>query len=240
MKKAIIVGASSGIGREIALVLAKNGYQLGLIARRSELLTNLQSELQTKSYIRCTDITKIPQSMLSLEKLIEEMESVDLIILNAGVGYINPEMEWIKEQETIEVNVMAFAALANVAIKYFLSKRAGHLVGISSVAAIRGMGGSTYGASKAFVSNYLEALQHKIFKQGLAKEIVVTEIIPGFVDTAMAKGEGLFWVAPAEKAALQIYRAIERKCEKVYITKRWVLVAILLKLLPKYIFKRIF
>ncbi|MBF0206619.1 MAG: SDR family NAD(P)-dependent oxidoreductase [Oligoflexia bacterium] len=240
MKKAIIIGASSGIGKALAILLSQNDYQVGLISRRAELLLNLQSQLKRKGHVKVMDITQFPQSMTLFEELIQEMGGVDLVVLGAGVGYINPELEWKKEQETIEVNVMAFAAMANVAMKHFLSMGCGHLVGISSIAAIRGSGGSTYGASKAFVSNYLEALQHKIFKQGMAKEIVITEILPGFVDTAMAKGEGLFWVAPVGKAAEQIYNAIKNKKDCAYITKRWVLVAMLLKILPRFIYKRLF
>lgn len=114
----------------------------------------------------------------------------------------------------------------------------GQLVGISSIAAIRGDGDApAYSASKAFVSNYMEGLRKKVTKLGLI--ITVTDIQAGFVDTAMAKGDGLFWVASPQKAAQQIYNAIERKRKHVYITKRWRLVGWLMKAMPAFIYDRI-
>jgi len=127
--------------------------------------------------------------------------------------------------------------MANVATKHFLEQRAGHLVGISSIAALRGSGGApAYNASKAFVSNYLEGLRQKFFH--LKLPIVVTNVKPGFVDTAMAQGEGLFWVAPPEKAARQIYKIIKARRTHAYVTKRWRLIGLLLKLMPNYIYNR--
>lgn len=237
MKKAIIVGASSGIGKELAKVLAQNTYAVGLTGRRSELLTALQSELTTQSYIKAFDVSQTDAAILALTELIREMEGVDLIVLSAGVGFINPEFEWEKERATIETNVAGFAAMANVAVKHFLERGSGHLVGISSIAAIRGAGdAAAYNASKAFVSNYLEGLQQKFTK--LKLPVVVTDVKPGFVDTAMAKGEGLFWVAPPEKAARQIYDVIKERRSHAYVTKRWRSIGLLLKLMPSYIYKR--
>jgi short-subunit dehydrogenase len=108
---------------------------------------------------------------------------------------------------------------------------------ISSIAAIRGSGAApAYAASKAFMSNYLEGLRIKAFKTGLP--IVVTDIQPGFVDTAMAQGQGLFWVAPPNTAALQIYKAIERKAKHAYVTRRWSIIGWLLKALPDFLYYR--
>jgi short-subunit dehydrogenase len=123
-------------------------------------------------------------------------------------------------------------------MKQFIKQGSGHLVGISSIASIRGgRAAPSYNASKAYESNYLEGLRQKV--KNMALPITVTEIIPGFVDTAMAKGEGIFWSAPPHKAAVQIFEAIGAKKSKAYITKRWSVIAWFLKLLPSFIYERL-
>ncbi|MBM4056548.1 MAG: SDR family NAD(P)-dependent oxidoreductase, partial [Planctomycetes bacterium] len=205
MKKAIIIGATSGIGRELAKILSLNNYVVGMAGRRTELLSNLQREI-SGSYIKRIDVAESEEAITFLKELIQEMGGMDMIVISSGVGFINPELDWKQEKETIDVNISGFAAIANAAFKYFSNQGSGYIVGISSIAAIRGSGEApAYNASKAFVSNYLEGLRQKANKSGIA--ITVTEIQPGFVNTAMAKGEGLFWVAPPEKAAHQIFKA---------------------------------
>jgi len=139
---------------------------------------------------------------------------------------------------TIKTNVSGFAALVNVAMHHFTERGSGHLVGISSIAALRGGRESpAYNASKAFESNYLEGLRQKVRKSRLP--ITITDIKPGFVNTAMAKGEGIFWAAEPERAASQIYHVINRRKSSAYITRRWALVAWLIKLLPGFIYERL-
>lgn len=237
MRKAIIIGASSGIGKELAKVLSQNGYVVGLTGRRVELLTALQSELAAQSYVKAMDVSQTDEAIGQLTELISDMDGVELIVVNAGVGFINPDLEWEKEKTTLETNVLGFAAMANVAVKHFIEQKAGHLVGISSIAAIRGAGGApAYNASKAFVSNYLEGLRQKCAQ--LKLPITVTDVKPGFVDTAMAQGEGLFWVASPEKAARQIYRVIKARRTHAYVTKRWRVVGLLSKVVPNYIYNK--
>ena len=237
MSKAIIIGASSGIGRELAKILAHDGYTLGLVGRRVELLNALQQELPAQSFVRQVDVSQTSEAMGHLEALIGEMRGVDLIIISAGVGFINTELDWEKEKVTIETNVAGFAAMANVAVKHFIGQSSGHLVGISSIAALRGSGATpAYNASKAFVSNYMEGLRQKVHK--LKLPIIVTDVQPGLVDTAMAQGEGLFWVAPPEKAARQIYDRIRRRRTHAYVTKRWRSIAWLLKAMPGYLHRK--
>ncbi|TCT15589.1 short-subunit dehydrogenase [Natranaerovirga pectinivora] len=238
MKKAIVIGASSGIGKELSIILDQNNYRVGLVGRRKELLINLQKELKNTSYIKCLDVSSTEESICKLQELIQEMEGVDLIIISAGCGYINPKLDFEFEKKTIEVNVLGFTAMINAAYNYFNVKGKGHIVGISSIAAFRGSYGEpAYNASKAYVSNYMEGLSIKAKKDKLP--IIVTDIKPGFVDTDMAQGEGLFWVAPPRKAALQIYKAIKKEKEHLYVTKRWRLVAWLLKILPKKIYSKL-
>lgn len=236
-QKAIIVGASSGIGKALAEILSHNKYEVGLCARRITLLEDLQKELPSKSYIKKMDVSESVSARLALEELINEMGGNDLIVISSGIGYENPELDWDKENETIQVNVAGFTAIALKAFNYYSENSGGHLVGISSIAAIRGMGDApVYSASKAFVSNFLQGLYYKARKA--KKDIQVTTIEPGFVDTAMAKGEGLFWVATPELAAKQIFDAIRKKKKHAYVTKRWRAMGWLMKILPDWLYYR--
>ena len=238
MKTAIIVGASSGIGRELSKILSAKGFQLGLAARRIDLLVDLEKKLPNPSRAVHMDVAEVTATRQSMQGLIADLGTVDLVVISAGTGHLNPELDFSKEAETIATNVAGFTAVANVAFKHFLHKQSGHLVGISSIAALRGDGEApAYNASKAFMSNYLEGLRKKAVKSGFP--IAVTDIRPGFVDTDMAKGEGKFWVAPPQKAARQIYSAIAKKKKHAYITKRWRIVAGLLKIMPAFLYNRL-
>lgn len=235
MKKAIIIGASSGIGMQLAKVMSRDGFILGLTGRRIELLDNLKNQLPTQAYTRPMDITNTTQSIMCLNSLIDEMGGVALIIVSAGIGYINENLEWELEQKTINTNVLGVTAIIDTSTKYFLSKKAGHLAVISSVASLRGSADCpAYNASKAYISNYLEGIRCKMKKQNL--NIVITDIKPGLVDTAMAKGDGLFWVMPLEKVTAQIYTAIKKRKDQIYVTKRWGLIGFILKRIPKSLY----
>lgn len=237
MRKAVIIGASSGIGRELAKLLAKEDYTLGLAARRLSLLHELSKELGGDIFIKRMDVSKPEQAVDLLGELIRDMGGMDLLIICSGTGHINAKLDWELEKETIYVNVTGFTALADAGFKYFAQKGEGHIAAISSIAALRGSGDCpAYNASKAYMSNYLEGLSCKAAASG--KRIIITDIKPGFVDTAMAQGEGLFWVAPAAKAAKQIWNIIKRRKAKGYVTKRWKLVALLFKIMPRRLYMR--
>jgi short-subunit dehydrogenase len=180
MKKAIIIGASSGIGRELAKILSSNQYVVGVMARRVELLDELGKEVEGRLFVQKIDVADVESAMEALAMFIREMGGVDLVVISAGTGDINNSLGWQLENETIKTNVTGFAALANVAMHHFMEKRSGHLVGISSIAALRGGRESpAYNASKAFESNYLEGLRQKVRKSGLP--VTITDIKPGFV-----------------------------------------------------------
>lgn len=142
MKEAIVIGASSGIGREPAKILFHNNYIVGLAARRVDLLSTLQREITAKTYIKRIDVSNTEEAKGLLEELVSEMGGMDLVVISSGVGFINPDLDWEKEKETIEVNVTGFMAMANVAFKHFLKQGSDHIVGISSIAALRGGGES--------------------------------------------------------------------------------------------------
>lgn len=234
-----MIGASSGIGKALALVLAREGYEIGLVARRLKLLEEVQKQMLCKTWIRQMDVAQCAEAQNSLTSLIQEMGGVDLIVLNAGILCNNPLLDWEKEHKTIQVNVLGFAALAQISMKYFLERGQGHLVGISSISALRGDSECpSYSASKAFVSNFLEGLRIKAFKG--KKDICVTDIQPGWVDTDMAKGEETFWMATSQKAAEQIYSTIQHRRSHAYITRRWCLFAWLVKCMPRWAYTRFF
>ena len=243
-KRAIVIGASSGIGRALALRLAREGYAVGVTARRLPLLLELQAEIGRRGPgsagcpVRQMDVSDTARAMTLLEELIGELGGVDLIVVNAGTGHINPELAWEPEAETLGVNVHGFAAMANVAYRHFVRRGAGHLVGISSIAARRGGGGApAYNASKAFVSTYLDGLRHKLARLG--SPVAVTDIQPGFVRTVMAQGPHVFWAASPEKAAEQIWQAIRCRRKRVVITRRWRLIAWLMRLVPDGVYHRL-
>jgi len=238
MKKAIIIGASSGIGMELSKILSKENYIVGLAARRINLLNELQQELPNKSYVKYLDISKLDTIEKNINELIIEMDGIDLLIISSGIGHLNEELDWQKEKETIDVNVLGFTKTLNIAVKYFLSRGKGHILGISSIGALRGDPvAPAYNASKAFISNYMEGIRSKMKKSKL--KIYITDIKPGFVDTDMAKGEGLFWVMPPKIAAQQIFSTIKKKRDKAYITRRWIIIAILLKYMPDWMFYKL-
>jgi short-subunit dehydrogenase len=238
MKKAIVIGASSGIGREMVKLLATDNYLVGAMARRMNLLEELNSELNGAVLIQNIDVTETETAIETLKNFVKKMENVDLVVVCAGTGELNNNLDWCHEKETIETNVAGFTAVVNVAMHHFIEKGKGHLVAISSISALRGGRVSpAYNASKAFESNYLEGLRQKVTNKKLP--ITITDIKLGLVDTAMAKGEGLFWVAPPEKAAKQIYQAIKRKKANAYVTRRWMLIAWILKILPRFIYEKL-
>jgi short-subunit dehydrogenase len=235
--KAIVMGASSGMGKELARILSTNNYIVGLAARRLNLLEELQKELPGKSYIKQIDISRFTEADKAFRELIADMDGVDLIIISSGYGDINPQLKWDIEKETIDVNVSGFTLIAGIAFQYFMEKGAGHLAAISSVAALRGnRSDPAYSASKAYVSNYLEGLRQRALRS--RKPITITDLKPGFVKTPMSKGGKLFWLATAEEAAEQIFDAIRGKKKLAYITRRWRLIAWILKVAPDWLYNK--
>jgi short-subunit dehydrogenase len=238
-QNAIIIGASSGIGRALGKILAQNGYTVGLTARRIELLEELQKEIPTRTFIQKMDVSKPQEAQKLLEELITRMGGMDLLVVNAGLWKANPRLEWNIEQEAIDINVTGFVAMANFGMTWFINQGFGHLVGLSSVGAIHGhREAPAYFAAKAFIANYLQGLRHYVGKQKIP--IAITDIRPGHVDTPGIRGEeDLFWVAPVEKAARQIFEAIRHKRKLAYITHRWRLIAWVLRVIPDFLFNRI-
>jgi len=234
VKKAIVIGTSTGIGRALAKKLSAEGYLVALTGRSLEKLQALQKELLGESFVRKIDLRNTREAIHDLGNLIMLMHGVDLLIVNAGVLHFNPGLNWQLEEETIHVNVLGFAALADFAVNYFLQQKSGCLVGISSVASHRGSGRSpSYNASKAFMSNYMEGLRQKLS----TTPVKVIDIRPGFVDTDMVRGrKGLFGVISPENAADDIYKAIRKGKGVAYVPAWWGIVVWFLKRLPESIY----
>lgn len=237
--KAIIIGATSGIGEALAKELAAKGFELGLTGRRTELLNNLKEELQTKTkvWIQTMDVTHTDEARADFTTLANNMGgNIDWVIINAGVGsYAN---DWQVEVNTIATNVTGFTAIANAAFALFMQQKGGHIAGISSVAAVRGgFHSPVYNASKAFISSYMEGL--RLLSERKGYNIAITDIRPGFVKTPMTeKNKGMFWVTPVDKAAKQIVSAIAAKRKVAYISKRWQIVAWIVRHLPDSIYRK--
>jgi len=234
MKKAIVVGASSGIGRELARLLAEEGYTVGITGRRKDLLEELKKDSSENIIVKAFDINDHPLALKMLNELVIELGGMDLLIFSSGTGEINKELDFNIEKETINTNVLAWTAIIGWAFNCFIQQKLGHLVAITSIGGLRGNPNApAYNATKAFQINYLEGLRMSVHKKGY--KIYITDIRPGLVDTAMAKGDGLFWVMPVTKASKQIYNAIKSKKSVAYITKRWGIIAFLMKILPRSI-----
>lgn len=233
----VIIGATSGIGREMARLYANGGHRIGITGRRNELLEEVKASRPHAFVTACYDAAS-SDAVAHLQRLIDELGGMDLLIYNAGFGQPSKELVAETEIATTETNVMGFVRAVTFAFNYFLQQGHGQVAVTSSVAALRGNSATpAYSASKAYASNYCEGLNIKAARLG--KPVYVTDIRPGFIKTKMAKGEERFWVSEPGKAARQMVQAIERKKRVAYITRRWWLVAQVMKAVPYALYRRL-
>ena len=198
----------------------------------------MRQTLAPETVVRRMDVTHHDAAMI-VDEVLNELGGADLIIISAGTGHNNRDLNADLDADTVSVNVLGFMNAAQVSVRHFLKRGGGHLVGISSIAALRGNGaGAAYAASKAFQSVYLDGLRDLARQSGLP--IAVTEVQPGFVETGMMKPERPLpsvarWllVSSPSMAAEQILRAVRKRAKHVYVTRRYALVAFMLKLLPR-------
>ena len=237
-KRAIVIGASVGMGRELSKMLAANGYIVGIAARRKELLEQVQKEIPTTTYIMPMDVKKIDESVKKLTDMIAEMGGLDLLVL-AITGYYDcdfDDSDWKKSLPVLEVDCVGFFALARTGLNFFEQQGHGHLVGFSSIDGIRGVASCpAYSASKAFCIRYLEAERNKYQQKNIP--ITVTDICPGFINSKdeidFTQIPSAYWVETLDDATKEIFEAIQNKVSIAYITKRWEKVAQLLPLIPE-------
>jgi len=242
-KKVIIIGASSGIGKALALLYLNAGCQVGITGRRKELLEEIQEQYPNQVYVESFDV-QADNAAEHVESLIRKMGGMDLLIYNSGYGDVSNELNWEIEKRTYETNVKGFIIIVHKAFNYFVAQGYGQLAAISSVAALRGNSQAPgYSASKAFMSTYMEGLHMKALKlrtpNGERIPISVTDILPGFIATKPAKANTVFWIAPVEKAVRQMYHVIEKRKRRAYVPRRWALIAWVLKWVPFFVFRKI-
>ena len=181
-------------------------------------------------------------NIVHLKSLIDKLGGLDLLIYNSGYGDVSETLDWAIDKRTTLTNVNGFVEIVNYTFNYFVKQGRGQIAAISSLASLReNSQAPAYSASKAYMSIYMAGLYLKarrIQKKDRKMSIAITDVQPGFVDTKMAKGKKRFWEAPVGKAARQIFKAIQKQKRKVYITRRWVLIAWALKWMPHFILKR--
>jgi short-subunit dehydrogenase len=250
-KKAVIVGASTGIGRALVNEFAQQGYEIGMCGRKVDLMQAHQRVIPTKSYVKQIDLTNIDSVQPALQELVNEMDGMDLMIVNAGIwpeaeNGILPqnkqiELSWLLD--TIKVNVMGCTAAFNFATNYFLLQGRGHIVGISSLDAERGHSlAPAYCGSKAFMAKFLEGMRNKFAQLNLP--INVTEIRPGCIETreyelSDAEKQYTYWTVLAETAARDIYESVTEKEKVAYVPRRWQIISWLLTLTPDWLYNLI-
>lgn len=235
----IIIGATSGIGEQLARLSIQKGYVVGGTGRRVERLQSLKNDLGENFYFIEMDVTLHKKAKENLNTLIGEMGGIDIIVLNAGISNYQASSITGMEQMVIDVNVSGFVQLFGEAFQYFRKQGSGQIVGISSIAGLFGSSrAAPYSSSKAFISTYMQAYRQRCNK--IKEDIVITDVKPGFVESEMTEGKkGMFWVADTEKAVRQMLKDIEKRKSYSYVTRRWRLVAWLIKLTPNWVLDRI-
>jgi short-subunit dehydrogenase len=239
MKNVIVFGATSGIGKSLTEIFLKKGCNVAITGRRLEKLEAIKKLYPKQVLVKQNDIQDVAEVEKVFHEIVVAFKTIDLVIQSSGVGFVNPQLEWELQAQTINTNVLGCTKLYVLAYQLFKKQQFGHLVGISSIASIRGnRSAPDYFASKSYQKAYLESLYIKT-KSIKSKKVFITEIRPGFVDTAMALGDAIFWMVPLEKASKQIYSAIQKKKRVAYISKRWFFIAVVLKIMPAWVLKKI-
>lgn len=242
-RRAILVGASSGIGAALAKQLASEGWTLALLARRADRLTALCEEINTAAgEVRAVhythDVTDTEAVPALLQKIITDLGGLDLFIYSAGIALPTgfKHYDFDKDRRTTEVNYIGALAWLDPVATLFQSLKSGQIVGISSVAGERGrIGNPAYNASKAALTCYLEALRNRLTRRG----VHVLTVKPGYVATELTRGQkGLFLVASAEKTAADISRAIRRRKQTLYTPWFWGWIMLIVRNIPSVIFRR--
>lgn len=243
-RRAIIIGSTKGLGAAIAYRLAREGYSLALAGRSADLLDKICTEInetcgevRARAYVH--DVKEYVNVPELLQKMITDLGGLDLFIYNTGVLLPTTPLTYDadKDLQTMEVNALGAIAWFNAVAPIFQSLRSGQIVGISSVAGDRGrVGNPAYNASKAALQTYLEALRNRLTRHG----VHVLTVKPGFMDTEMLKSSPrTFWVISPEKAAGDIWKAIQNRKQTIYTPSRWGLVMLIIRHIPSVIFRRL-
>lgn len=237
-KKAIIIGASSGIGREVARLLLADGWTLGVAARREELLQELKASAPERVEVMAIDVTT-PDAGERLLALVQQIGGMDLYFHASGIGKQNRTLETDIELRTMDTNAVGFTRMIDTAYRYFAEKGEGHVAAITSIAGTKGLGPApAYSATKALQATYLQALEQQAHSRGL--KIRFTDIRPGFVDTALLNDSFPYpMLMRPEAVARDIVRSIYRRRHVRVIDYRYRLLTFLWRLIPRSLWRRL-
>ena len=231
MKRAIVVGASSGIGHEVARLLKERGWTVGVAARRLELLGDFEHAAQI-------DVNS-EEARRQLLALIERVGGMDLYFHASGIGKQNPELQEDIELRTVETNAVGFTRMVGTAYRYMASHGGGHIAVISSIAGTKGLGPApSYSATKALQNTYIQALEQLSNTRKL--NIRFTDIRPGFVATDLLNdGNSYPLLLNKVKVAEDIVRSIERRRHVRIVDWRWRIITALWRRIPRCIWRRL-
>ena len=237
-KKVIIIGATSGIGREVALIYIAQGWKVGVAGRREAELESLCAEYPEQVYAQTLDVTQ-EDAPEKLHALIEQVGGMDVFLLSSGIGKQNPTLETGLELATAATNVEGFIRMTNAAFHYFEQQGHGHLAVISSIAGTKGLGAApAYSATKGFQNIYMDALDQLARMKKL--NIQFTDIRPGFVATPLLNNQKNYpMLMEAPIVALDIVSAIEKKKRVAIIDWKFRLLVGFWRLIPKWIWLRL-
>lgn len=243
-RRAIVVGASSGMGEAIARQLAADGCRVALVARRADELARIAKEIDTaagqaRANILVHDVREGEQVPALFQTLCRELGGLDLIVYAAGVmpRVAEDEYAFAKDRAMIEVNVLGAMAWLNEAAQRFATGGEGTIVGVSSVAGDRGRRGQpAYCASKAALDTYLESLRNRLRRRG----VKVVTVKPGPVDTPMTRGLGrLPLMISATDASRRILAAARRGSVRAYVPTPWRPIMWVIRHIPSVLFNRL-
>lgn len=238
MKKAIVIGASSGIGYEVARLLKEEGWTLGVAARREDRLQTLKQGAEDRVKTAQIDVTQ-ESSKDGLNQLITSVGGMDLFFYAAGVGRQNRDLTEDIEMKTVQTNAVGFMRMIGEAYRYFAEHGGGHIAAISSIAGTKGLGPApSYSATKAMQATYLQALEQLAHTQGL--KICFTDIRPGFVDTDLLSGTHQYpMLMKPEPVAKAIVKAVHQKKHVCIIDWKWRLLTALWRRIPRWLWRRL-
>ena len=236
-KRAVIMGATSGLGYEVARLLLADGWKLGLAGRREENLKKLQSEFPKQVCIKAIDV-KDSNADKELLSLIDELGGMDMYFHSSGIGYQNANLDADIELNTLETNGTGFTRLVGTAFRYFKEKGKGHIAVISSIAGTKGLGvAPAYSATKRFQNTYIDALEQLTGMQKL--NIRFTDIRPGFVATSLLNdGKNYPMLMKTPYAAKLIVKALRRNKRIAVIDWKYSILVFFWKLIPRCTWKR--
>ncbi|MBR1687034.1 MAG: SDR family NAD(P)-dependent oxidoreductase [Prevotella sp.] len=234
MRRAIVIGASSGLGFEVAKLLKSDGWRLGVAARRSDLLQRLGDDVETEAL----DVTDAGAETRLLA-LIERVGGMDLFFYASGIGRQNPQLEADVELATVCTNGQGFTRMIGTAFRYMAQNGGGHIAAITSIAGTKGLGPApSYSATKAFQNVYLQALEQLANARRL--NIRFTDIRPGFVATALLGDAPNYpLLMQPEAVARQMVKAIKKQRHIVVIDGRWRIITTLWRWIPNWIWRRL-